>query len=1506
MKIIRKIGKYFLWFNVVIIILLICLYFFIQTDTFNKWALNFTLGKLNESWELKDGRVNADSLNGNILKGIKLVKGSITIKDDTLIDFSSLEIKYDLWSLLNHKISVDYLDLNSPRINLIRQKYENDSIVWNFEKLFGTSARSETTKSPFDWDVNINTFKIENGYVRIIGNRVNDVPLWQMVDERKKEFDFNNLELSNIQLELETRYSQDIKSVNLKNLSFNTNSDFTVKKLAINSVINEKDTVSDVNFFELETGRSNIKIDKIHISGFDLLNPIIFDDFENKALEVKLNIYKLDFADLKFFIPEMNVFDSTISLKLDVNGKFNDLNITELNLKLPNSIIDLKGSVRYPDNPDSLYLNITSNQIQIYPHDVLTIYKNNSIPDYSNLGIIYANIYYKGTINEFYSEYDVKTDAGYVNGFTNLNLKNETYSGNITSHQVNLGKILKNNQLNSSLNTSAKYSGSGFDINRMSSRITYSMDNSSIANYNISSSTGEIRAEHNNFDLNVKMATSAGIAVITGRVNIANPKIPVYALKGNVKALDISKLTKNDGNRSNLNAAFDINGRGSSLNNINGRYNFLIDNSSYAQYKIPQTPLNININNTGSQGSVTVITDMAELNASGTFDMASIYNAVRYNIASLNNVISNKLNPDSIRQVSSNDVLNRNYEKNVNLNYELILKDTVKLSQFISPFGFNFNGNIKGNISNSSGEFSSVVNLNVKNFKYRDTVIVLKNVETDFSFKNNYSDNVDESFAPYSIILKTTGDRIIFGGNRIDSAKISLNMDNSLANLKASGKQDSTNFGRIAGNFDLSGNKIVANIDSVYTKYKLYRIENSDRWIINYTPGQEVFFEKFGVKSGSMVVNVNGNYSFFGYSDITVKANTTTIDAIMSAIYPVDTKNVIQTVKSPFEGEVTTLYLNYKGSMENPDIIAELNTNSLKYDGNIIGTINAKVNYKNEMLTPDIVLKNDKNKGTLIIDGNVPYKNPLMQQDSTDVSALTGPVGLRVTAQNFEIGNFAKLVPDIGDLTGVLKGEITANGTVLNPDLKGNLSLVNGTYLFPLTGMDYGFNFNISTANSKLLVDKFVLYNQTDITRHFDIFGDIDFTGLKLNNIDLTCSGDMFFLDNSVDLNELGIYGSFRGGSGNPPITIKGNLQKLNIAGQFLIKDGTISSVPLNGNGYDEHTDNFIYINSSKTAMHQLDSSIFITPDEFLRVNQFEKYKYIKTEKPASTFDFLNLDLNVKTEKNLIVSLDFNNLTRDRLFGEIQADLNIKTENKQINAYGNVDVVGDSYYTFYRDFKVKDSRITFNGPILNPILDIKAVYEGTKSSQQYGINSTIPVEVELTVKGNIDTPQVQLNLRENGTVVNGSDAQSDAITFLLFGMYKSELSTSQTQVMASSMGSQVGSFYASSYISQELRQVLPFIVNAEFNYNQGDVVQNADVAVTSQFGDATVRVGSRQINNTNYFEFMVDYPVNKLFKLNLPETLMLQLAREELPNSVVGSTEVHYSTGLKLIYKFKF
>jgi len=303
-------------------------------------------------------------------------------------------------------------------------------------------------------------------------------------------------------------------------------------------------------------------------------------------------------------------------------------------------------------------------------------------------------------------------------------------------------------------------------------------------------------------------------------------------------------------------------------------------------------------------------------------------------------------------------------------------------------------------------------------------------------------------------------------------------------------------------------------------------------------------------------------------------------------------------------------------------------------------------------------------------------------------------------------------------------------------------------------------------------------------------------------------------------------------------------------------------------------------------------------------LNPFERARYLMAV-DSSREMYVNLDLNVKTENNIYASIDFKNLTRDRLFGELKADLDVKTVDGQMQAFGTVDVAGDSYYRFYRDFKLNESNIKFDGDIGNPELDIKGVYTSQKNTEQYGSVTTSEVEVVITVKGTPKNPQLTLGLYQDGSEVAGSDAQSDAITYLLFGRFKSELTASERTAVASSLGASVGSLYASSYLSQTVREILPFIVDAQFNYTEGNV-KDTDVELISELGDARVKFGGKLFKEVKNFEIVVDYPLNKLLNLNLPETLLLEFAREEKKQALTTSQNNLLTTEIKILYKIKF
>ncbi len=1505
MKIFKKILKYFIWSAGTIAIFLIALIIFIQTDTFNKWALNFALNKLNnsESWLKKENSINAESINGNILKGLRIDNIVITVKKDTLVSISYLDLKYDIWGLLKQKISIDYAVINNPNIKLSKIKGDLDSTIWNFASLFPPSADT-TPSSPFNWDIYVNSFRIENGKIKILGE-IPDKPLWAIQWEKQSEFKFNELDVSGLNLDMKGEYSKKIKKINLWNLSFISNTDVALKKLSFEADINIPDTLTEISNLELLTDRSDIKLSRFSAKGFNPLDNDAFKNYENKKISLVLSIEKFDFDDLKFFIPAVNMLGGISTLYLDADGVYNNLNINKLTIDLPGSNFNISGNIKNLSNTDSVYIDARSSN-KINPADIRTIYYSSSIPDFKNLGIVLADFDYKGSYEDFYTYYDIRSESGNIRGQGHLNTKQKFYSGNVITNNLDLAPILNNKKLKSNINLDAKYDGSGFSLNTISGNVRFNLGKSGAAGYDISSSSGIININRNNIKLDIKANSSSGNASVAGMINISNMKNPVYSIKGKMNNVDVSRLQGKNKDKSNLNASFDINGSGINMNNLSGKFNIDIGKSFYSKYDIPETKLIAMLHTTADSNSLQITNKAMEVKADGTFKLFELIDAILYNISLVSNITEKKLNPDST--ISFAGLSRYNHTGNASFNYKFTTKDSAELRKLSAPFGFIFNGNFSGSILNSPERFNSKSEINVKNFTYHDTTIVLNNINNNLALSDEYLNvQSEDPLSSLKINTNVNGDKLRFGTFNLDSLKAILSLSEEIGKLKISGKTDSMNYLRMSSEIDLRGKDIVMNVDSIYAKYYEYNLINNNRWDIIYIPQSEIRINQLGLKSGKMILNADGVYSLKGASNINLKGENLNIGEIYTMLNPFDTTVNGERSPYPVQGELQNFFVNIQGTPEDVVINLETKTSLLKYDTMSVGTIVANVKYKSQILTPEILITNYQNNGSLKISGSVPVKNPFIKKDSTSATAIDIPAEVNLTANNFQIQYFTKFIPGIGDLRGVLNGNLIATGTIQNPDLKGDLTLVQGKYFLDFTGMYYDFKFKISTENSNLIINNFSLYNPDDDTRHIDLFGNIDFKNYNLNNINLSSSGDVVLLDKNSKENQLGLKGYLLGGIGNPPITIKGNLKKLNINGQFLIKDASIASLPRSGKGYQTEEKNLIYILADDTAHTSDTNRRKVSLIEYEKINPFIRNRYIlvDTTKSFSIMNILALDLTVKTVKNLYVSIDFNNLTRDRLFGEVSADLRIRSDSGRLRTRGEVDVVGNSYYRFYRDFKVKDSKIVFHGPIDKPELDIRAVYENTKATEQFGTVTSSPIQVVLTVTGDPNNPEITLRLYENGTEMLGNDATSDAITYLLFGKYKNELSASETQSVASGIGSTVGSLYVTSFFGQVVRNMLPFIKDAELNYSEGGI-QNTNVSVSSEILDADVTVGSRVIDNNAYLEFNLEYPLNSLVHLNLPEQVYLRIAREQLSRNLVSNSTVFYSTGVKIIYKLKF
>lgn len=1524
-SVISKIFSIFKFVIIFFVVLIIGIFIFIQTDIFSNLALNIALDKLNESFAEKDAVIHAESLNGNILKGFTLNNGSIKIKGDTLLKFNSLSAKYNIIKLLSKEIFARELILREPQINVTKILDKNDSLKWNFEYFLESEDKEEdTSTSEFDWGITAENFAIENGYIRILENKNSDMPIREIKMRQIDTFNVSEFDMSEFNLNLSAKYFPEEKDVNISKLNFKTNSEFNLKQFSLQANINVKDTITDIAKLNLITDRSNILIDRIRLDDLNPLEGIDYEEFEKKDAKINIEANPVNADDVSFFLPELDFIDSTISFHLIAEDAYGDLELKKFDINSEKSEFHFTGNVKNLHTPESLYINITGKDISIDPRDTKILLPGLPIPDYSHLGVVtIPGLSYTGQPDNFETDFDIITSAGKTYGNMKMDLRgNEiVYKGDIKTSAVNLGKIFKEKDLEGSISGEFVVDAKGFDYRTNSGSLKYRLISTKFYGLNIASSEGKIIFNRGNLNLDVSIRSNLVNAKTKGKLNISNPKNLSYDLTGTVSNLDLQVITKDAEMKSNLTFDFDVNGRGISPDDIAGNFKIDLKPSEFGGFNLPATPVLADIDQKGNIRKISLKTAFADVEADGYFQFTKLMDLVIENSEKISKNITDKFFPDF---TGSQPVITQNgYVVDCNnyyMNYSVNVRDLEPLYSFIGDT-IIFNGDLKGSISDSCGLFTFNTNGKINNFAYGDSLFILKDASLNLFMRNDLNTNDLNKF--YTDITLHSN-KVIAAKNNFDSVFTKINFFNNDNQVFLTANKDSTI--KLYTNLSLKDSALFV-IDSLSVNYHDLNLANNSELLIKYTKidsAQVLDFRKFVVNSLNQKVTVNGFYSLNDSSNVKVSADNIkvyTIQKLIKAGKDIDTVDVIN-------GNLRRTVLTYKGMSDNYDVSLETNSDVLSIGQTKIGRLDAFVDIKDEVLKSDIAFYNINNAGKFKLTGTLPilnsakeeYKDTVVYNKKRSESALN----FTAEAENFQLKIFQQLLPYTKDLEGILNGEIKLLGKTSKPEFSGDMNLDKGKFYVTLTKMRYDFDAGISTSDNKILINNSKIFVQEDPTKFIAITGYVDLTDLQMNDIDLKMSGDVKAFDKDNGPTELGISGDLWVGSGSPLLKIKGNSDRIDLTGNLILVKGNIVFNPFVQEAYNIYSDDFEYgviIDSlnynnehvRKVLRNSADSVVII---KGINLNPFEKILYTDNNKnikyqQREKSGLFYYDLLVTTSGNVFLKFIVNEKSQQEFFGEIKTRLQVDNkENYQMSGRGEVTLGNNCYYKFFRKFDAT-GKVIFNGPITNPMLDIDAKYKGYTSvdvggsGQQY-INEVI---IDMNVTGEAKNPVLTMNLERNGNRESGSNATSDAISFLLFGKFKDQLTFSES----SSFGASLGASVLSNYVTSSLETVLPFLINTDVNYidsKTGSIAENTDIRFTAAIGGAVIRFGGQIFKGIANTDIIIDYPVSKMLNLkNISDDLVLRVERVYDPFSS-ASTDASVVSGTRagalIYYRIKF
>ncbi len=512
MNLIKKIFRYLLTaiFTALIAVFLLiaALLAFTQTSWFKSILRDQVISILDDTLNAK---VRFDKIEGSFFSSIILTDGQMSLGDTTIVSFESLELSYDLWSLLDSKADVKSIVLTRPYVYL----YGDSSGALNFSRIVKPSEAPPKAAEPVDslapplggFQVHLGEFAIREGFVKIempgahytvknlnIRMNADADSVWQKLE--LKQFAFTVLTE-----DLHPKTKKTVTdSLTCRNLTLSVSAHALAKAPAVQNRLSRPDTLfADIHHLRLTTDRTDVYLQA---------GVVIPDSLRNIPLSysAELRTYPFHLDDVRLF-SDIGLNDlKKIELETRLRGGDTAATVEHLSLMTSAGSIQGTAAAEFPPNglryKTSLKFNGLNAAAFTGQRDLSSVF-NGSIEakgdgtDISTMKSkvkfnLYRSRFQTIAIDQFDIEADVANGVAKLTAFKGrssvgdfdctgeYNLRTEDYRLTTQFRNINIANALGDTTLSSDINLNLTYTGRGFKPSSMSSQILIQADSSKI------------------------------------------------------------------------------------------------------------------------------------------------------------------------------------------------------------------------------------------------------------------------------------------------------------------------------------------------------------------------------------------------------------------------------------------------------------------------------------------------------------------------------------------------------------------------------------------------------------------------------------------------------------------------------------------------------------------------------------------------------------------------------------------------------------------------------------------------------------------------------------------------------------------------------------------------------------------------------------------------------------------------------------------------------------------
>lgn len=1373
----------------------------------------------------------------------------IQIRDhhkDTLVFVDNLKTSLlNAKRIMDNKVDLGDATLTGVHFYMKTYKGEKNDNMSVFLESFEDDQPQDSTSAPF-------ILKSDNIYIddftfKLIDDNEKDALIFSATKAKGHLKDFS-LEGPNVAMKVRDLSLIENRGVHITSLS--TDFLYTKKKIELLKTTLKTNYKTEINgdiFFNYKREDFVRFTDKVKLKA----------NFKKSVVAIK---------DLNKFYNELKGNDK-IFFSGKIRGVLNNFSASNLNMYSKNGM-QFRGNTGFVNafNSDRGFVfdaevkKLSSNYNQL--KNMLPNVLGKTIPtEFNKLGNFNLSGFIKVTPEQIDATLNVESEIGDMISdlqLTNIDdIDNAEYSGEVEFINFNLGEVAENPLLGN-VSLKADVQGKGFDVETINTRLIgkvfkidfkgYSYENLNVnGEFQNKKFDGFLQADDKNFKLKFE-----GLADFSS-------EIYKFDFATDIDRIDLQKtnLFKRD-SIAVLKGKIKLDASGNTLDNMVGKANF--KNIVYTNPKKRYVFKEFNISSSIKDSIHTIkidSKDIVEGKLSGKFKFAELLPVTQ-------NALGSVYTNYSPLPVASNQFIN----------FDFTIYNQI-VDVFLPKVSIGTNTRIRGRINSNKNE----VRLNFVSPKIEAYKNIIDKIELRLDNKNKLynthitADKVSNKYYQLSklnLLNRTVNDTLFFKstfkGGKKESEKFNMDFFYTINQDKKSviGLQKST--------FSYRKNKWVINPKNNEENKATFDLRD-DSFV----------FSPFTLVSENQKIEFLG--SLKGKKDKDLKANFT--DVQLTSFLP-EIENLA--LEGLVNGE---LKLFEKGGKVQP--MADITINDVIVNEFSQGTLKAKIEgdnsldkYKVDISIRDYKFDNVKAVGTL------------------DFSTKKPTMDMSVNLKEYELNGFSNLGEGvIENLRGRVSGYFTSKGELLNPNFKGNISVIEGGLTFPYLNIDFDF---VENANFQLKNQSFLLKNVMLKDTKYDTKGYLSGNITHQNfeqwylNLDLN-TPNMLVLD-TKEAEEIPYYGKgFLRGSAK----IRGLTSNLTIDVTGKTEKGTVFVIPLS----DVTTvDNYKLIHFKKS-----------NEDENTR------------KKAIEDISGLNLNMNLEITKDAVAQVVIDKVSGSELKGSGSGNLFI-----EINTRGKFLMNGDlaidngeynfKYSGISKKFNVqKGGTISWNGDPFKAELDLIATYQAKANPAQLldniASNRKIPVDLYIKIIGGLFDSKQEFDIKipnANSTitselefVLNDNDSNSKMLNFfsLLFtGSFYNE------ETFASNAASDFGIGTASDLLSNVLSNVLNSKddkFQIDVGYSQGRINNVTGINTDNQV-DVSV---TTQLNDRVLFNGKVGVPVGANVQTNVVGEAKLEVLLNQegnfrwtifnKPNDIQYSIEEEgYTQGTGLSYQVNF